>query len=67
MYELWKAFGSLLVAVLLGALVYAGCVIWPFKFNPTIGWVLGGLAVVGILIPYIVGLDKRLREARGDA
>jgi len=41
--------------------VYAVCVIWPFKFNPTVGWVLGGLAAVGILFQYVVGLVKRRR------
>jgi len=47
--------------------VYAGCVIWPFKFNPTVGWVLGFLAAVGILFQYVIGLVNRRREARRDA
>ena len=47
--------------------MYAVCVIWPFKFNPAIGWVLGGLVAVGIVFQYVIGLVKRRREARGDA
>lgn len=42
--------------------MYAVCVIWPFKFNPTVGWVLGGLVAIGILFQYVIGLVKRMRE-----
>lgn len=43
--------------------MYAVCVIWPLKLDPTIGWAAGGLAALIILIQYFVGLIKRLREA----
>jgi len=43
--------------------VYAVCVIWPFKLNPTIGWAAGALVAFIILIQYVVGLIRRLREA----
>ena len=47
--------------------MYAVCVIWPFKFSPTVGWVLGILAAVGILFQYVIGLVKRMGEARRNA
>lgn len=43
--------------------MYAVCVIWPLKLNPTIGWAAGGLVALTILIQYVVGLVKRLKEA----
>jgi hypothetical protein len=36
--------------------VYAVCVIWPFRFRPTVGWIAGGLAALSILVQYVIGL-----------
>ena len=47
--------------------MYAGCVIWPFKFNSTIGWVSDGLVALGMEFQYVTGLVNRKREARRDA
>ena len=41
--------------------MYAVCVIWPFKLNPTFGAAIGGLAAANILIQYLVGLARRQR------
>lgn len=38
------------------------CVIWPFKLDPTTGWIVAGVVAGIILIQYIVGLIKRLIE-----
>jgi hypothetical protein len=43
--------------------VYAVCVIWPLKLSPTIGWAAGGLVALIILIQYIVGLTRRLKQS----
>jgi hypothetical protein len=43
--------------------VYAVCVIWPLKLNPTVGWAAGGLVAVIILVQYVVGLIKRQRPS----
>ena len=45
--------------------MYAVCVIWPFKLNPTVGGVIGGLVALSILLQYIVGLIKRLKPSPG--
>jgi hypothetical protein len=41
--------------------VYAVCVIWPLKLNPTIGLAVGGLVALSILLQYLAKLIKRLR------
>ena len=43
--------------------MYAGCVIWPLKLSPTVGWAAGGLVALIILIQYVVGLTKRLKQS----
>ena len=43
--------------------MYAGCVIWPLKLSPTIGWAAGGLVALIILIQYVVELTKRLKQS----
>ena len=43
--------------------MYAVCVIWPLKLNPTIGWAAGGLVALIILIQYVVGLTRRLKQS----
>ena len=40
--------------------MYAVCVIWPFRLDPTIGLAVGGLAAIGILMGYFIRLAKRL-------
>ncbi len=41
--------------------MYAVCVIWPFRLDHTIGLAAGGLAAIGILAGYFIGLAKRLK------
>jgi len=43
--------------------VYAVCVIWPLHLNPTLGWAVGGLVALSILLQYIIGLIKRLKPS----
>jgi hypothetical protein len=43
--------------------VYAVCVIWPLHLSPTIGWAAGGLVALIILIQYVVGLTRRLKQS----
>ncbi len=41
--------------------MYAVCVIWPLRLDHTIGLAAGGLAAMGILAGYFIGLAKRVR------
>ena len=35
-------------------LLYAGCVYWPFKWNPSIGYIVGGVVIgVGVRVALI--------------
>ncbi|MFQ6001749.1 MAG: hypothetical protein ACE5LG_08800 [Anaerolineae bacterium] len=41
--------------------MYAVCVIWPLRLDPTIGLAAGGLVAIGILAGYFAGLVKRMK------
>ncbi|MFB0533403.1 MAG: hypothetical protein ACETWR_00310 [Anaerolineae bacterium] len=43
--------------------MYAGCVIWPLHLDKPVGLAAGGLVALIILIQYIVGLTRRLKQS----
>jgi hypothetical protein len=43
-------------------LLYAGCVVWPFHFSPTVGYAVGGAVLVFGTLDNVVKLIRGPRK-----
>ncbi len=60
MREVLGALGTLVATIVCSVLVYAVCVIGPFKLSPSVGLAACGAVVVMSMLQYVAGLLTRL-------